>query len=71
VDLRKSLPRVAQPVLLLHGDRDSIVPLAAAEYLQRALTRARLDVFSGAAHAPFVAHAAGVAKRIAEFCNER
>jgi len=69
-DLRESLPQVAQPVLLLHGDRDAIVPLAAAESAQRALTRARLDVYSGAAHAPFVMHAARVAQRIAEFCNE-
>jgi len=70
-DLRESLPQVAQPVLLLHGDRDAIVPLAAAEVTQRALTRARLEVFSGAAHAPFVMHAARASRRIAEFCNER
>ena len=70
-DLRASLPQVGQPVLLLHGNRDSIVPLAAAKFMQRALARARLEVLSGAAHAPFVTHAARVSRCIAEFCNER
>jgi len=70
-DLRDSLPRIAQPALIMHGARDAIVPLAAGAFLQRALVRAELEVFAGAGHAPFVASPQRAARRIVEFCNER
>ncbi len=70
-DLRDRLLHIAQPALILHGERDAIVPLAAGLYLQRALPCATLEVLAGAAHAPFVAHAVRVAQRITEFCSER
>ena len=68
-DLRADLPHIEQPVLILHGDRDTVVPLAAGEYLERALPRATLEIIAGAAHAPFIAQAPDVARRIAEFCH--
>lgn len=68
-DLRTDLPDITQPVLILHGERDSVVPLAAGEYLQRSLRRATLEVIDGAGHAPFIGRAHGVARRIAEFGN--
>lgn len=70
-DLRDALPQIAQPALILHGERDAVVPLAAGAYLQRALPRALLEVYAKAAHAPFVAHPRRTAQRIAEFCRER
>jgi pimeloyl-[acyl-carrier protein] methyl ester esterase len=68
-DLRADLPGVMQSVLLVHGDRDAVAPLAAGEFMQRTLPRARLDVVAGAAHAPFIAQPQQVAQRIAEFCD--
>lgn len=68
-DLRDRLPQVTQPALILHGERDTIVPLAASAYLQRALPRAALEVCAGAAHAPFIAQPRRIARRIAEFCD--
>jgi pimeloyl-[acyl-carrier protein] methyl ester esterase len=68
-DLRAGLPGVMQPVLLVHGDRDAVAPLAAGEFMQRALPRARLAVVAGAAHAPFIAEPQQVAQCIAEFCD--
>lgn len=68
-DLRPDLPHVSQPVLVLHGERDSIVPPAAGEYLQRALPRATLKVLAGTAHAPLVAQPQRVAQCITEFCS--
>jgi pimeloyl-[acyl-carrier protein] methyl ester esterase len=53
-DLRASLTEVTQPVLLLHGARDRLVPPAAGEYLKAALPDARLQILAGAAHAPFI-----------------
>jgi pimeloyl-[acyl-carrier protein] methyl ester esterase len=70
-DLRGSLPRIAQPALILHGERDAVAPLAAGEYLQRSLPRAALEVFAGAAHAPFVLRPQLTARRIVEFCSEQ
>jgi pimeloyl-[acyl-carrier protein] methyl ester esterase len=70
-DLRASLPRIAQPALILHGECDAIAPLAAGQYLQRSLPRAALEVFGGAAHAPFVLKPQLTARRIMEFCGEQ
>ena len=70
-DLRDKLSRIPQPALILHGAHDTIVPLAAGQYLQRALPRATLEVLAGAAHAPFVARPQRAAQCITEFCGER
>jgi pimeloyl-[acyl-carrier protein] methyl ester esterase len=66
-DLRGVLEEVAQDVLVIHGARDALAPLAAARYLARTLARADLRVIEGAAHAPFVAHAGTVAAAIEAF----
>ena len=68
-DLRDCLPKIRQPALLLHGERDPIVPLAASAYLQRALAHAALEVCEATAHAPFIAQPQRIARRIAEFCG--
>lgn len=53
-DLRARLGRV--PTLIVHGDRDLLSPLPAAQWLAQHLPGARLEVFHGAAHAPFLSH---------------
>ena len=68
-DLRSSLARITQPVLILHGACDAVVPLAAGEYLQRALPCANLDVFADTGHAPLIAQPRRTALRIMEFCR--
>ncbi len=70
-DLRDLLPHIAQPALLLHGTRDSLVPLAACEFMQRTLPDARLETIAGSAHAPFVTNVEHVASSIKEFCREQ
>ena len=52
-DLRPMLKDVQQPVLLIHGAADPLMPLAAAERLLMTLPNARLEVYGGGAHAPF------------------
>jgi pimeloyl-[acyl-carrier protein] methyl ester esterase len=54
-DLRPALPAVRQPVLVLHGEHDALMPLAAARWLATHLPAGRLETFAGAAHAPFLA----------------
>lgn len=53
-DQRTALAMISQPVLVLHGARDRVTPLAAGEHLCRKLSNAELVVIPGAAHVPFV-----------------
>jgi pimeloyl-[acyl-carrier protein] methyl ester esterase len=69
-DLRAVLPRIRQPALVIHGDRDRITPLAAGEHLAQHLPHARLEVLGGAAHAPFVSDPQAVCRLVTEFCHE-
>ncbi|SBT07252.1 Pimeloyl-(acyl-carrier protein) methyl ester esterase [Candidatus Accumulibacter aalborgensis] len=54
VDLRPLLPTVTARCLLIHGENDSLIPLAAAQCLAKTLPNARLEVFAAAGHAPFL-----------------
>ncbi|HLQ25698.1 MAG TPA: pimeloyl-ACP methyl ester esterase BioH [Acidiferrobacterales bacterium] len=56
-DLRAELPSIQVPVQIVHGARDKLVPLAAAQYLAAQLPHARLAVLPAAGHAPFLSHA--------------
>ena len=49
---RSILARIAQPVLLLWGDQDRMVPIANAQDYLRALPDARLVVLPGIGHVP-------------------
>ncbi|RMF44926.1 MAG: alpha/beta fold hydrolase, partial [Deltaproteobacteria bacterium] len=53
-DLRALLPAVDVPVLVAHGTEDAIIPAAAGQYLADTLSGARLEVFAGVGHAPFL-----------------
>lgn len=69
-DLRATLPKITQPALVVHGDRDRIVSLAAGEYLAAQLPQARLALLAGAAHAPFISEPEVMRKLMINFCNE-
>ena len=69
-DMRRQLPAIRQPALVVHGDRDALVPLAAGEHLARALPHARLTVLHGAAHAPFASDPREAGARLADFFDE-
>ena len=55
-DLRTQLPRLEQPVLLIHGNRDTLAPADASRWMATQLPNARLHVIEGASHAPFLSH---------------
>ncbi|MDO8959883.1 MAG: alpha/beta fold hydrolase [Rhodocyclaceae bacterium] len=69
-DLRQDVGRIRQPVLLLHGAHDALMPLAAAEWLVEHLPVARLEVLPGVAHAPFLAQPERCADLLARFADE-
>lgn len=70
-DLRAACSKVAQPVLLLHGEADALMPLGAARWLAEALPDACLHSFPGCGHAPFLSQPAACATALAEFLDAR
>lgn len=55
-DLRPLLRTIKQPTLIIHGERDTLAPLAAAEYTAAHIANAQLRTINGAGHAPFISH---------------
>ncbi|MDR2877299.1 MAG: pimeloyl-ACP methyl ester esterase BioH [Chromatiales bacterium] len=55
--LLSQLGDVHVPVTIIHGERDTLVPLAGAKAMAARLQNARLHILRGAGHAPFISHA--------------
>jgi pimeloyl-[acyl-carrier protein] methyl ester esterase len=68
-DLRKSALVARLPTLLIHGAHDPLMPLAAAQWLAGHMSDARLEVFAGAAHAPFLAQPERFAQLVRDFAR--
>ena len=69
-DLRSGLRAVTQPVLVLHGARDRIIPPAAGRWLATQLPDARYSVMRSCAHAPFLSQPGRVARTLRAFLDE-
>lgn len=69
VDLRAAVTAITMPTLLIHGDRDPLMPLPAARWLSAALPNARLACIEGAAHAPFLSAPERFAELVIEHCH--
>lgn len=57
-DLRTNLADLRLPVALIYGDKDTLVPLACAEWLAERLDGAELHIVRGCGHAPHWSHTA-------------
>ncbi|GAB2181944.1 pimeloyl-ACP methyl ester esterase BioH [Denitratisoma sp. agr-D3] len=68
-DLRPLLSALRQPVLLIHGAADPLMPLAAAERLQDRLPTATLSVFADSAHAPFASDPLRFVRELTDFAG--
>ena len=66
-DVRPLLADIRQPVCLIYGEKDTVVPVGASGWLQRQLPDARLHVMPGCAHAPFLTRPDEVAGLVREF----
>jgi pimeloyl-[acyl-carrier protein] methyl ester esterase len=69
-DLRAGLPEIAQPTLLIAGERDKLTPPAASRYLAQTIPNARMVEIEGAAHAPFLSHPEIFIERVKSFLHE-
>lgn len=69
-DVRPLLSRIRQPVCLVYGEEDTVVPAGAGRYLQAQLPDSRLHLLPGCAHAPFLTRAGDVADLVSRFLLE-
>lgn len=69
VDLRAQIASITTPTLLIHGERDPLMPLTAAQWLTSRLPNARLETFPNAAHAPFLTDPERFATLLTDFCH--
>jgi len=67
VDLRESLCSINKPVMLIGGERDTLVPQAALPETARLLPQAAVHIVKGAGHAPFLSHPVEMVKLIKAF----
>lgn len=68
-DLRAEVANVRTPTLLIHGERDPLMPLGAACWLAQTLPQARLETFADAAHAPFLHDPERFTALVGDFCH--
>ena len=59
------------PMLVIHGDRDRLVPLSVGEEVHRRARHAEMWVVPGGSHMLPVTHPAALANRIVAFAGER
>jgi pimeloyl-[acyl-carrier protein] methyl ester esterase len=69
-DLRRLLPRVACPTLLVVGERDTLATPQACAATGQGMRHARLQVIRGAGHAPHLSHPEQFVETLVEFLNE-
>jgi pimeloyl-[acyl-carrier protein] methyl ester esterase len=67
-DLRREVCNIQQPCLMLNGDKDALVPLAAARWLKRHLANSELRVVASG-HAPFLSDPGTFVGALTEFLN--
>lgn len=69
-DLREHIAVIRQRVLLIHGEHDTLAPVAAAHWMHATLPLAQLAVVPGSAHAPFLSHRQEFEKLMSDFMND-
>jgi pimeloyl-[acyl-carrier protein] methyl ester esterase len=69
-DLRAVLPEIAQPTLIVAGERDKLTPPAASRYMAAQMPTAELVEVAGAAHAPFLSHPEMFVEHVKRFLHE-
>ena len=70
-DLRADARSITAPTLIVTGERDALVPMAAGAWLARTIPGARHVDIAGAAHAPFLSHPRAFDAAIQEFLDAR
>ena len=66
----RMLNRISQPVLIVWGEEDRLIPLSAAETLHERISGSRLEVIRGAGHIPHLEKAEEFNRIILSFLSE-
>jgi len=66
-DLRLAIGKLAPPLSIVHGERDTLAPAEAARWLAAQTPGARLTLIPGCAHAPFLSHPNLFLQEVREF----
>lgn len=69
-DQRSALAGIVTPTLVIAGERDTLTPLAASQYMAATIKAARLATIKGAAHAPFLSHPEIFIEHLKNFLHE-
>jgi pimeloyl-[acyl-carrier protein] methyl ester esterase len=70
-DQRAALAKITQPTLIIAGERDTLTPLGASEYMAETMPNARLASIKGAAHAPFLSDTDEFVRHLKNFMNSK
>lgn len=71
VNLRDKLQEVEAQTLIITGERDRLVPLAAAQLLAQGINQSQLQIIKGASHAPFISHQALFVSDVEKFLSRK
>jgi pimeloyl-[acyl-carrier protein] methyl ester esterase len=69
-NVRKQLPEIHCPTLIILGGKDTLVPVAAGAETVALLPDTQLQIIKGAGHAPFISHANEFLNKTIAFINE-
>ena len=70
-DLRREIAGIAQPALVVSGERDTLALPGAGRFLAEALPNGTFALIAGAAHIPFVSHADAFDEALDGFLDAR
>lgn len=69
-DVRGAAPEIRAPVLIIHGEKDEIIPAAAGRELARLIPGARYVEYKGQGHAVAWTETRGVVQTVREFLQD-
>lgn len=69
-DHRLAIPTIDVPTLIIHGERDQLVPVGAARFMATQMKQARIEIFPRAGHAPFLTHNSLFVERLKDFIHD-
>ncbi len=69
-DFRDQLSSITQPTLMIHGDRDNLIPVAAIQQMAAMIPDAKVVTIQKAGHAPFLSHPNQFIEAVEHFIHE-
>ena len=68
--VRDNLSRITQPVLIIWGEKDRVLPLKHAYFAKDKIPNARLEIFPACGHIPFFERPEEFNRLVLDFLSE-